>query len=207
MLNFNAKEDKFHKMLLDGAYIVQEAASILRKSLNQLEGSEVAAEKIEVLEHKVDKLVIQAIKELNQAFITPMDREDIHLIMMGIEKIIDSINSAMHRFIMFDVREATDEAIIMADMMVQVTEQIVELMSELKLMNKKNKIKDIVIKINIIERDADNVFRKVVGDLFRNEKDPITIIKWKEIYQILENIMDDCERAANNVEGVVMKNA
>lgn len=207
MLNFNTKEDKFHKMISEAATIVEEGANILRRSLDDLENIQVSATKIESLEHRADKLVIKVTQELNKAFITPIDREDIYSIVMGLEKIIDSINSAIHRFVMFDIKKATLAALKMSDLIVEASAEIVVLMEELKLIGKKNNIKEKVIKINELEREGDITFRKIVGELFRNEINPIEIIKWKEVYQILENIMDDCERVANTVEGIVMKNA
>lgn len=207
MLNFNTKEDKFHKMISEAAIIVEDGANILRRSLDDLENIQVSATKIESLEHRADKLVIKVTQELNKAFITPIDREDIYSIVMGLEKIIDSINSAIHRFVMFDIKKATLAALKMSDLIVEASAEIVVLMEELKLIGKKNNIKEKVIKINELEREGDITFRKIVGELFRNEINPIEIIKWKEVYQILENIMDDCERVANTVEGIVMKNA
>lgn len=119
---------------------------------------------------------------------------------------LDLINSTIHRFVMFNVTESTEPAKYLADMIIKSTKLISELMDELHLIAGKNNINEKIVTINQIESEVDRLFRNTVGDLFRNEKDPIEIIKWKEIYQILENTIDKCEKIANIVEGVVIKN-
>lgn len=207
MFNLNPKEDKFYKMFVEAAENVNEAAVVLRKSLDSLTNIELDVSKIEELEHNGDRLVSVIVKELNESFITPFDREDIYLLIKRLDDILDLINSTVHRFVMFNVTESTDAAKFLADNIVKCTKHILELMSELHLIGSKNHINEKIITINQIESEVDRVFRKIVGELFRNEKDPIEIIKWKEIYQILENTIDKCEKIANIVEGVVIKNA
>lgn len=207
MFNLNPKEDKFYKMFVEAAENVNEAAVVLRKSLDSLSNIDLDVSKIEELEHNGDRLVSIIVKELNDSFITPFDREDIYLLIKRLDDILDLINSTVHRFVMFNVTESTDAAKFLADNIVKCTKHILELMSELHLIGGKNHINEKIITINQIESEVDRVFRKIVGELFRNEKDPIEIIKWKEIYQILENTIDKCEKIANIVEGVVIKNA
>lgn len=206
MFNLNPKEDKFYKMFVEAAQNVDEAAVVLRKSLDSMSNIELEVSKIEELEHKGDRIVNAMIKELNDSFITPFDREDIYTLSKRLDDILDLINSTVHRFVMFNVTESTDAAKYLADMIIRSTKLIVELMDELHLIGSKNTIDEKILTINQIESEVDGLFRKVVGDLFRNEKDPIEIIKWKEIYQILENTIDKCEKVANIIEGVVIKN-
>lgn len=207
MFNLNPKEDKFYKMFIEAAENVDEAAITLRNSIDSLSDIDANVSKIEELEHKGDRLVGTVVKELNESFITPFDREDIYKLIKRLDDIVDLINSTIHRFVMFNVKESTEEAKYLADLLIKSTKDIVGLMGELHLIGSKNSILERVITINKLESEADRVFRKVVCDLFRNEKDPIEIIKWKEIYQILENTLDKCEKIANIVEGVVIKNA
>ncbi|GKX65965.1 DUF47 domain-containing protein [Inconstantimicrobium mannanitabidum] len=208
MFNLKPKEDKFYTMFLDAAQNVNEAAVTLRKSLDSLSNKQEDVAKIEELEHKGDRLVSVVTKELNEAFITPIDREDIYVLIKQMDDILDLINSTAHRFVMFNIDESTEEAKLLADMVVECAVNILELMSELHLLSSKsNHIKERIININKIENDADALFRKTVGELFRNETNPLEVIKWKEIYQILENTIDKCEKIANLIEGVVIKNA
>jgi len=109
---------------------------------------------------------------------------------------------------MYDINKSTDEAKLLADMIVKCTEHILELMAGLNSVGNKAKyIEEKIIIIHNIESEADSLFRKTVANLFKNETNAIEIIKWKEIYQILENTIDNCEKIANTVEGVVIKNA
>ena len=208
MFNFKPKEDKFYKMFEESAQNVTEAAVTLRQSLNALSNKEVEVAKIEELEHKGDRLVGVVVKELNEAFITPIDREDIYSLVKKMDDVLDLINSTMHRFLMFDINESTEEAKQLADMIVECTKHILKLMVGINSVNNKaDYIKDKIIIINQIESEADRLFRKTVAELFKNEKNVLEVIKWKEIYQILEDTIDKCEKIANTVEGVVIKNA
>lgn len=208
MFSLKPKEDKFYKLFLEAAQNVNEGAIILRGSLDSLSDKELNVDKIEELEHNGDRLVNVVVKELNEAFITPIDREDIYSLIKKMDDILDLINSTMHRFSMYDIKESTHESKLLADMIVECTKHILELMSELNSVGYKAKcIKETIISIHKIESEADRLFRKTVAELFKNETNAIEVIKWKEIYQILENTIDKCEKIANTVEGVVIKNA
>jgi predicted phosphate transport protein (TIGR00153 family) len=208
MFNLKPKEDKFYKLFLEAAQNVNEGAIILKTSLDSLSDKEINVNKIEELEHKGDKLVRIITRELNEAFITPIDREDIYSLIKKMDDVLDLTNSTMHRFVMFDINESTEACKLLAEMIVQCTGCIVEIMDELNSAGNKSKhIREKIIKINKIENEADFLFRKIVSELFKNETNPIEIIKWKEIYQTLENTIDKCEKIANTIEGVVIKNA
>ncbi|MGL4107614.1 DUF47 domain-containing protein [Clostridium sp. LP20] len=208
MLNFSQKEDKFYDMISESAKNVNDAAIILRENLDSLHNKEIDVIKTEDIEKKGDELVRIAIKELNEAFITPIDREDIYEILKVMHKILDLISSTMHRFIMFDIKESTEESKFLGDMLVQITKELMELMDELKANGCKSKdIEKKIIKVSNIEHDADMLFRRTVSELFKKEENILTVMKWKEIYQIIEDTIDYCERVATIVEGVVIKNA
>jgi len=208
MFNLKPKEDKFYKLFLEAAQNVNEGAIILRGSLDSLSDKESNVNKIEDLEHNGDRLVNVVVKELNESFITPIDREDIYSLIKKLDDILDLINSTMHRFLMYDINESTNEAKLLADMIVECTKHILELMDGLNsVSNKAKRTNEKIISIHKIESEADCLFRKTVAELFKSETNPIEIIKWKEIYQILEDTIDNCEKIANTVEGVVIKNA
>ncbi|AGF57298.1 MULTISPECIES: DUF47 domain-containing protein [Clostridium] len=207
MFNLNPKEDKFYKLFNEAAQIVDEGAKLLRRTLDSLDNIDLDVSRIEELEHQGDRIVGIIVKELNDSFITPFDREDIYVLIKRLDDVLDLINSAVHRFVMFNVKQSTEASKLLADMLIKCTGHLVELMDELHLMGGKNQIAEKIKVINQIESGADRLFRQTVCELFRNEKDPIEIIKWKEIYQIMENTIDKCEKIANIIEGVVIKNA
>jgi len=208
VFNLKPKEEKFYKMFSESANNVNEAAKILRSNLDSLNNKKIDVKKTETIEDKDDELVRTMIKELNEAFITPIEREDIYSIVHQMHKILDLINSSMHRFIMFDINESSDESRLMGDILVKTTEELVKLMAELNLKGLKSKeINNIITNINKFEHEGDKLFRKTVSELFKKETDPLTVMKWKEIYQILEDTLDTCQKVAILVEGVVLKNA
>lgn len=211
MINFNSKnkkEDKFYDLLSKSANIVNESADVLRSTLDNLDKTNEHVKRTAQLEDMGDELVRTLTKELDEAFITPIDREDLYSIVKEMDDILDGINSIHHRFIMFDIKQCTEDIIEQIDCFVKITEQICDLMNEIK--NNGCKSKNLIPKIMDIsktESEADKIGRKAIALLFRNETDPITVIKWKEIYQITEDTIDNCEKIANIVEGVVIKNA
>ncbi|WP_143316683.1 DUF47 family protein [Clostridium sp. HBUAS56017] len=208
MFNNKPKEDKFYRMFSDSAKNVNEAALILRSTLNSLVNKNTDVNMTEDCENKGDELVRNVIRELNEAFITPIDREDIYELVTEMDNILDLINSTMHRFIMFNIEECTEGSKKICDLLVQATTELVAVMDELRIKGYKSKnISQQLSNICKYESEADKVFRKTVAELFNTETDALTVIKWKEIYQILENTIDNCEKIAKIVEGVVIKNA
>ncbi len=208
MFNLKPKEDKFYKLFVEAAENVNEGAIFFRKSLDNLSDKENSVEIIRDIEHKGDKLISVIVKELNESFITPIDREDIYSLIKKMDDVLDLINSTMHRFLMYDINESTPESKLLADMIVECTKNILELMNGLNSIgNKTQHIMEIILSIHKIESKADVLFRKTVSALFKNETNVLEVIKWKEIYQIIEDTIDKCEKIANTVEGVVIKNA
>ena len=208
MFNLNPKDDKFYDMFIDEAKNVEKAAVILSEALGDLENKTSHVARVEELEHKGDEIVHRLIEELNNSFITPIDREDIFSITKRMDDILDSIESTMHRFTMFNINESKVGANVLGSLIVDASRELVSLMEEFKHMKKKNKeITERVISINKIENKGDIFYRQMISELFDEDgKTPVLdIIKWREIYKFLEATLDSCEAVANIVEGVVMK--
>lgn len=202
------KEDKFFVILVKSAENVEKSTKLLRASLDDLKEKENNMVKIEALEDEGNELVITMTKELDEAFVTPIDREDIYEIIKCMDNILDLISSAMHRFIMFHIEESTDECKKLCDLLISITTSVTKLLEELKDNGfKSNTLRERINKIAKIENEADDLFRKTVTVLFEDESDVLKIIKWKEIYQIIEDTIDSCKEVANIIEGVVIKNA
>lgn len=208
MFNLNPKEDKFFVLFVEEAKNIHEAAKLLKKGFVELEDKEKNSKAIGDLEHKGDKIVHDSIVELEDAFITPLDREDVYSLIKKMDNILDSIDSAGSRLIIYDLKETREEAIKMCDMIVHATEEVVNLMEELKKIGKKNnRILEKIREINSIEHKGDIYYRQTITDLFKSGDEVLEIIKWRDIFSLLENTLDDCETIATIVEGVVMKNA
>lgn len=211
MFNLNSKEDKFYVLFKKQSQNILEGAKLLSSFLDIMNNETVLSTQMQTLEHQGDNLVHEIIAQLNIAFVTPIDREDIYAISKRMDDSIDFIQSIMECFLIYNVKVCTNEAKQFAKFIVQASEELVELMNKLgnMLKEKDNKIiNEKIISINRIENEADVFFRETVGKMFRQENiDVLEIIKWKDIYQSFENTVDSFEAVANIIGGVLTKNA
>lgn len=207
MFKFSTKDDKFYDLFIALAKQIHISAEMFNGFLNDLERSDQRFKEIKEIEVKCDKKLHSIFKELNKSFITPIDREDIYTISKQMDDIADFIEATASRFVMFNIREATPEAKEMSRLVIKGTEQVIQLMEELKIVKKSKRLPAIIIEINRIEEEVDEIFRKAIRRLFSDSIPVLDVIKWKEIYEHLEDILDACEDVANTVEGVVMKHA
>ena len=175
--------------------------------MDDLSDSQAKIAEFEVLEHKGDDQTHAVIAELNKSFITPVDREDIFAIAKGMDDIVDFIDSAANRFVMFNVKECTPQSKEIAGLIVKCSKELLGLTKELHDMKKSSELKNRIIAINTLEHDGDILFRQAVTELFTGEVETLEVIKWKEIYELLEKVLDAYEDVADTIEGVVMKHA
>lgn len=164
------------------------------------------AHTIHDLEHAADNECHRLCDELNLAFVTPIDREDIYDMIKSIDDITDLIEDVANRFDMFDIKAVRTEAIRMGELVVQATTELRQAMVEFKNYKKTKNIHEMIKLVNSIEEEGDTLYREIVRDLFTKPNDVIEIIKWKDIYDDMENVLDACEDVANIIEGVIMKN-
>ena len=143
-------------------------------------------------------------RRLNQTFITPFDREDIHELASKIDDVIDLVDAAATRMVIYRIREVRPGVLDLAKTVRDATAQIV---AAVRVIEKGDHILDYCIEINRLENLADRQCRDLIGCLFDQEKDPVQIIKWKEIIETLEFATDKCEDVANVIETVTLKNA
>ena len=207
MFSLTPKEDKFFELFVETANIAYKASNLLVEFLKDLDNAEENLKKIKEVEHEGDKKQHEILEQLNKTFITPFDREDIYLIAKDTDDIIDYIESTASRFVMLNVNNSTEEAELLSKMIVKCCEEIIILMQELKNMKSSKEISKKIIEVNRIEEEGDKVSRKAIMDIFRADMEVIEVIKWREIYQYLEDTLDACEDLVNVIEGVVMKNA
>ncbi len=207
MFRITAKEEIFFQLFVETADSICTAAEMLLDLMENYTDISCKVKKIEELEHKCDQQVHKIFEHLNKSFITPVDREDIHLLGKELDNIADAIESTAHRFEMMNVKTIQADAIQMAKLIVECTKEVRNVMANLKNMKRTCNLREQIIEVNRIENVGDNIFRKSISNLFASEKDPMEVIKWKEIYEYLENTLDACEDVANIAEGVIMKNA
>jgi len=173
--------------------------------LDNFEDPAGSQRRIKEVEHKGDTQTHEMFKKLNKSFITPFDREDIYALSSALDDILDLIDASAQRFVMYNVEKPTPEAKELAFIILKSCQTIDKAVALLG--GKLEPISEYCVEVNSLENEADRVCREAISRLFDEEKDPIQLIKWKEIYETLERATDKCEDAANVLESVVMKNA
>lgn len=198
------REEKYFQMLTELAEGVHKGTAIFLKLFEDFPNHKKYAEEIKHQETLCDAITTKITTKLNTTFVTPIDREDIYLLVTEIDDIIDLTNGVARRFDIFAVTEPRSEAVQMATLLHRCT---AELVTVLTMMEKKQDIEPYCKKISALEKDADHVYREAIRRLFVQEKDrPIEVIKWMEILDSLENSVDRCKDVAEALEAVMVKN-
>jgi len=161
------------------------------------------AHEIKEVEHKCDFLTHEIIKRLNQTFVTPMDREDIHALARALDDVMDAIDNAAALVPLYHVQKVRPGVVEMTKVILQSTD---ELRAAVEALEAKKGVLERTVEINRLENEADRIHQRAVGQLFEQEKDPIAVMKWKEILDLLESATDRCEDVANLLENIVVKN-
>jgi uncharacterized protein len=197
------REDKYFDMFIQMAEKIEEAAGILMEMLDS-DGSDFASytKRIKDVEHSCDQITHEITTKLNKSFITPFDREDIYTLSVALDDICDYIDAGARAIVMFDIREFNDEARSLALVIGQLGTAI---KSAVSILSKPDNINEHFVEIHRLENVADDIYFRAMGKLFKNATDPITVIKWKELYEILENATDRAESVANIIESIVLK--
>jgi uncharacterized protein len=165
------------------------------------------ARRIKGLEHQADEVTHQCMEMLHKTFITPIDRNDIHRIASKLDDIIDFIDSAARQMVLFEITAFPEQVGEAAIVLHKATEAVERAVKGLRNMRNPTAILGECVRINELENQADRLKATSVAKLFREETNPITVMKWNQIYQALENVTDACEDVANVIEGVVLEHA
>ncbi len=200
------KEGRFFELLLQAAQNGREGAKHLVELTTHYQAPQDVAKKIKAIEHQGDEITHELIRRLDQTFVTPIDREDIHRLAGVIDDVVDLIEAVADRMVLFKIPQPTRAAQELAELIHQAMEEICRGVAVLSAMGN-DKIYQHCIDIKKIEERADQLARESIAHLFEQEKDPIALIKWNEIYQILEEATDRCEDVANILESIVLKHA
>jgi predicted phosphate transport protein (TIGR00153 family) len=166
---------------------------------------EDAAKRIKDIEHDGDSITHKIFSELNSTFVTPIDREDIHELASALDDILDHIDGCANRFALYKITRVPKAVIQLIDVLVLSMAELTNGVHLLRNLDEVENLKASFTKVNEYENQADDIFDKAVADLFDNEKDPVQIIKIKEVYVGLETATDKCEDAANVLEGILIK--
>ncbi len=203
-LNVLPKEQRFFLLFEQQAQYTAEAARLLTAAVmgDPADLGSYAA-KIHEVEHKGDAVTHEIMTRLDKTFLTPIDPEDIHRLASHLDDVLDMIDAAIERLVLYKVRSLPPEMAALAQIVEACCLAIVKAVTA---MAREEPVKEHLIEINRLENEADRVNREGIGELFETETNAIQLIKLKEIYEILESASDMCEDVANVIESVVVKN-
>lgn len=204
MVRLMPREGKFFDLFAQMSQNLTHSAKLLADILDDMQNVEARMRQLHDMEHIGDDITHQVLTKLNQTFITPFDREDIHTLATSLDDVLDFIHAAGERLIMYKITTAPPAAEELAQIIVKQAE---ELAHGVKNLEKHDHVLEHCVEINRLENEADQVARDSIAKLFEREKDPISLIKLKELYEVLETATDKAEDVANVLESIVVKNA
>jgi uncharacterized protein len=204
---FKQKKDKFSLLLESIALNLKEGAYYFAEyKLKNAGDLKIFSDEMKKFETKGDEFIHEIIKELNHTFITPIEREDILALAMSMDDVLDGLESTAAMFEMYSITEADEYMLKFVNAIQSCTDEIVKAIDLLSV-KKLQAIRAHAIQIKELETVCDGVLRQSIKHIFTIEKDPIRLIKIKEIYENLEDIADFCQDVANTLETIIMKNA
>ncbi len=207
MFSILPREHIFFDLFEQAAGNVHEGALALAELLKDFTDVAGKAQKIKDIEHAGDKITHATIEKLNKTFITPIEREDIHELTSRLDDVLDLIDSAVSRIMLYKIAKPTEDARAMAQVLVESTRIIMDLLPRMRNLKRSKEIVAQCIEVHTQENEGDRILHRALAQLFEDGHDAATIIKWKDIYENLEAASDRCEDVANVVEGIVLKNA
>jgi uncharacterized protein len=199
------RDEKFFDLFTSVASLSVEAAK-LQLELLKADGLHRPAfvDAIKRLEHEADQRTHEVVTRLDRVFITPLDREDIHLLAARLDDVLDLIDDAAHRVQMYQAGQAPPGAILMAEVVVRATQALLLAVQSLEK-NKDRTVLDACAQVKRLEEEGDSVYHEWVARLFDGSPDALIVIKWKEIYDSLEDTLDHMEDAGNVLESISIK--
>ena len=198
------KEERFYDDFTAMAEQIKHGAQLLDSMLAPEKPIWDRADEIKEVEHKCDFLTHEIIQRLNRTFVTPLDREDIHELARSLDDVMDAIDASATILKLYHIDSVRPGARELARLVLDSTQQLV---GAVKALENRRGVAECAVEINRLENEADRAHQAAVQALFADERDAVVIIKWKEIFDFLEQATDRCEDVANVLEGVVVKHA
>ena len=207
-LSFLPREERFFFMLHQSTITIQKVAGRLQDLMENFENVPAKVQEIKELEELGDQIIHDITHSLHRTFVTPLDREDIMALAGRLDDVIDAIDEAAQYTLEYRIEETTDYARQLSTIIVSCADQLEQAVALLS--TRGSKLKEILpmsVEINRLENEADQVASRAMGDLFSNGYDVIQILKWRDIYNDMEEATDRAEDAANVLEGIVLKHS
>jgi predicted phosphate transport protein (TIGR00153 family) len=200
---FAPKEREFFDLFEEAGANIVRAAGILEEMVEQWPDRGELARELVVCEQEGDRITHDIIQRLNQTFVTPIDREDIYALASGLDDIVDYIEELADFLSLYRIEAPMDQAQEMARVLHEATRAIAQAIPRLRT------LKDIhhyTVEVNRLENEGDRMLRSALASLFEQGIDPMMVIRWKDIFERLEDAIDSTETAVNIIEGIIIKN-
>ena len=203
--SFFGKDTFFFEKLEKQAEISCQSAKFVQKMIINYSLSEKTIEEIKDFEHKSDCITEEIAEKLNQSFITPIDREDIYTLSVQLDDITDCITELVQAFSLYNITEIRKETLPICKNLISITEETKKLIRCLYNLKDRNSIDSCAKEIDRYENIADRLYCDAVALLFKEEQNPIEIIRWEKIFACLENTANQCKKTAKTVHTIVIK--
>jgi uncharacterized protein len=203
-LKFIPREKAFFDLFTRDAENLVEGAMLLKKMVDDFSDPKAAFKAIVDAEHAGDAITYEIISTLNATFVTPLDREDIHALASGIDDVMDYIEAAADMMILHNVESPTEAVRSQCGVLIRACSAVLECVQRLQSFKG---LEPYWKQVHDIEKEGDKVFRQTVAELFNGSFKAMEVLKWKEIYDQVEAAIDQCEKIADTLEAVVLKNA
>jgi predicted phosphate transport protein (TIGR00153 family) len=201
---FAPKDREFFDLFEEAAANAVQAADLLDRMLARYPDNAELARDIVICEQAGDRITHDILQRLNSTFVTPIDREDILLLASALDDVVDLIDEASDYLGLYRIEAPMEQAQRLAHIILQACRQVAEAMPRLRSFGD---IRHYTVEINRLENDGDRVVRDAIASLFHGGIDPMVVIRWKDIFERLEEAIDACEHVANALEGIVIKNS
>jgi predicted phosphate transport protein (TIGR00153 family) len=201
------REENFFDFFEQLANKIEQGGRLFLEMTENHDYSESKISQLKEIEHEADVITHTTYERMHKTFLTPLDREDIYALVNKMDSILDMIEATAVRIYLYKVKKPDDEIIKQAKILNEAITKVKFVIHALRDMKNAKAILDACVEINTLENAGDVVLRTIIAELFEKEKDAIELLKWKEIFERIEEAIDVCEDVSNIVEGIVLKHA
>ena len=198
------RDEEFFGLFNQLAEHLRTSAQLLDQLFSQPERTTELVRQIKDVEHQADVLTHSINMRIDKSFITPIDREDIHLLASRLDDVIDRLDGSARRVVMLHITEVREPAKKMAHVILQAADLIAKAVVSIK---RPREVGEYATQIKLLEEEGDALYHEAVGALFAGTPDAIEVIRWKEVYETLELAIDQCMGVANAVHSISIKNS
>ena len=204
---FLPKDNGFLDLFAQASANIVRGVAMFRDMVDDPTDLPARVAELKAVEHEGDRLTHVTLDKLNRSFITPFDREDIHALISRLDDILDVADAVAHRLVIYQIDTPPEHLVSLTTLLVAAAEEVQGAVLALHDRRRHAEARRRCVEVNRLENEADALHRRALGELFAHEKDAVTIIKHKELYQLMEEATDRCEDVANIVESIIIKSS